>query len=75
MTTSRHHTQPDLFGQIPVTIDECLTWIEAIAPRWAGSTPDKLARYIITWDVPSKVAHAKAAGNWPPNSTDLLNDQ
>ena len=54
--------QPDLFGQVPVTVPECLAWVEAVAPRWAGSSPEKLARYITTWDVPRKVAEAKRRG-------------
>ena len=66
-TTRRtmHTPDPrDLFGEIPVTVTECLIWVEAVAPRWAESSPQKLARYITEWNVPAKIQAAKAQGNF-----------
>lgn len=54
----------DLFGEIPVTVAECLQWVEAVAPRWACSSPEKMARYILAWNVPEKVARAKEQGDF-----------
>ena len=54
--------QLDLFGDYPVTVTDCLIWIEAVAPRWADSSAEKLARYITSWNVPDKIKAAKARG-------------
>ncbi len=63
MPTSRR-CSPDLFGEIPVTVPDCIAWVEAVAPRIAGLRADRLARYIIDYAVPEKIARAKAAGTF-----------
>jgi hypothetical protein len=51
----------DLFGEIPVTLPECLLWVEIVAPR-IGPDPRRIARYIVDWNVPEKVREAKRRG-------------
>lgn len=54
---------PDLFGEWVVTVPECMAWVKAVAPRWAGSS-EHMARYIVAWNVPEKIKQAKAAGHF-----------
>ena len=72
MTTIRRPAQPDLFGQIPVTIEECLQWVLTVGPPWAGASADKAARYIMEWDIAEKVARAKARGEFDAITTGHL---
>lgn len=53
----------DLFGQIPVSLDELSLWVSAIAPHYARSARS-LAYYIEHWNVATKVAEAKADGSF-----------
>lgn len=50
----------DLFGEIPVTLDEVLAWMLAVP----GIPPDspRFGRYVCTYDVPGKIAREKLAG-------------
>ena len=59
---STHPMPYDLFGQIPVTVTDCLAWIAALVPRYRDASPERLARYIRDYSIAEKVARAKAAG-------------
>lgn len=52
----------DLFGEIPVTLDDVLAWMLAVP----GIPPDspRFARYVLTYDVPAKIRQAKASGDF-----------
>jgi len=50
----------DLFGEVPVTVQECEQWVAAVAPRWYGTR--RMQFYMRDWDVPRKVAQAKLHG-------------
>lgn len=52
----------DLFGVVPVTWPEVYAWCEAVAGIPADSW--RLPYYIEYWNVPAKVAAAKAAGTF-----------
>lgn len=53
----------DLFGEIPVTEDECRAWVEAVAPRWLY--PERSYRaYVRNYDVPGKIRAAKLRGEF-----------
>ena len=51
----------DLFGEIPVTWPEVLTWCAVIAPH---ISPGRLSFYINGWNVPDKVRNAKHDGTF-----------
>lgn len=53
----------DLFGEIPVSLDDVETWLDVIAayPR----TSWRRDHYARAWNVPEKIRQAKAAGHWP----------
>jgi hypothetical protein len=51
----------DLFGQIPVTLEDVSLWVAAVAPHVISSRL-RLEHYIRSWDVATKVATAKASG-------------
>jgi hypothetical protein len=53
----------DLFGEIPVTIDDVELWLDVIPayPR----TSWRRANYAASWNVPDKIRQAKASGHWP----------
>lgn len=51
----------DLFGEVPVTEDEILSWVEAVAPRWLSSDR-AYQHYVTAWNVPDKIRAAKLAG-------------
>ncbi|SAK68327.1 hypothetical protein AWB76_04088 [Caballeronia temeraria] len=59
----RHHPQHDLFGQVPVTLDEVRQWVEAVAPAYCSSERAFL-HYVHAWQVADKVAAAKLAGTF-----------
>ncbi len=50
----------DLFGQVPVTLEEVLLWCEVVA----GIPPDspRLVNYVRGWRVVEKIQTAKLAG-------------
>lgn len=50
----------DLFGEIPVQLDELLAWMLAV-PGIAPGSP-RFVRYLIDYDVIGKVRQAKARG-------------
>ena len=50
----------DLFGEIPVTWPEVLTWCERVAGIRAGSW--RLEYYVRGWNVVEKIRAAKLAG-------------
>lgn len=52
----------DLFGQVPVSVDEVLLWCETVA----GIPPDspRLAHYVRAWRVVEKIRAAKLAGTF-----------
>jgi hypothetical protein len=52
----------DLFGCIPVLWSDVLAWCQAVA-RIAPDSP-RLAAYVRAWDVPGKIARAKAEGTF-----------
>lgn len=53
----------DLFGEVPVTDDELLAWVAAVAPRWLS--PERAFRhYCATWDVAGKIRRAKVDGTF-----------
>ncbi|MBN8743454.1 MAG: hypothetical protein J0I24_04020 [Thiomonas arsenitoxydans] len=53
----------DLFGQIPVTLEDVSLWVAAVAPHVISSRL-RLEHYIKMWDVATKVATAKASGKF-----------
>jgi hypothetical protein len=53
----------DLFGEIPVTEDEIVQWVSAVAPRWL--MPERSFQgYVRGYDVIGKIRAAKAAGTF-----------
>ena len=53
----------DLFGEVPVTEDEILAWVAAVAPRWLSS--ERAYRlYVQSWNVADKIRAAKLAGTF-----------
>lgn len=52
----------DLFGQVPVTWDECYQWVAAMTPNF--DTERMRAIYIRGYNVPDKVAWAKLHGTF-----------
>lgn len=56
------HPAIDLFGEVPVTVQDCEQWVAVVAPRWYGSR--RMQYYMRDWDVPGKVARAKLAGSF-----------
>lgn len=57
----------DLFGQVPVTMDDVIAWCECVAGIPADSP--RLELYVRTYDVPGKVARAKLAGTFEELTT------
>jgi len=53
----------DLFGQIPVTLEDVSLWVAAVAPHVISSRM-RLEHYIRSWDVATKVATAKNSGTF-----------
>lgn len=54
----------DLFGEIPVSLDEIEIWIDVV-PGWPRTTcAARRARYAECWNVPAKIRAAKASGFW-----------
>ena len=72
----------DLFGEIPVTVEELIAWCEAV-PRISASSW-RFAWYVRAWDVAEKIRQAKAAGTFdaivsdraprPPTYGELLEE-
>lgn len=52
----------DLFGEIPVSLDELLVWMLAV-PGLAPTSP-RFARYVCGWNVIDKIRAAKEAGTF-----------
>lgn len=52
----------DLFGEIPVTLDELLAWMLAV-PGLAPTSP-RFAWYVRGWNVIDKIRAAKEAGTF-----------
>ncbi|WP_250479009.1 MULTISPECIES: hypothetical protein [unclassified Caballeronia] len=59
----RRHPQKDLFGQVPVTLDEVREWVEAVAPAYCSSER-AFQTYVRCWDVPGKIVQAKLSGTF-----------
>jgi hypothetical protein len=51
----------DLFGEFPVTEDDIISWVAAVAPRWL-SPEQSFRHYVHAWNVPDKIRSAKLAG-------------
>lgn len=52
----------DLFGEIPVTLDELLAWMLAV-PRLPPTSP-RFAWYVRGWNVIDKIRAAKESGTF-----------
>lgn len=52
----------DLFGEIPVKLEELLAWMLAVPGIPPGSP--RFAYYVRGWNVIEKIRQAKAAGNF-----------
>lgn len=53
----------DLFGEVPVTEDDIIAWVAAMAPRWLS--PERSFRsYVRNWNIPDKIRAAKLAGTF-----------
>lgn len=52
----------DLFGQVPVTVQDVESWLRAV-PRIDPHSP-RAAHYVRAYDVPAKIAAAKLAGTF-----------
>jgi len=53
----------DLFGQVPVTIDEVENWVKIVAPHMAHN-PNRMARYAKGYNVAEKIRQAKINGQF-----------
>ena len=49
----------DLFGQVPVTFEDCREWIARTAPRWHGARLE--CWYAVHYQVAAKVARDRLA--------------
>lgn len=58
-----HQPARDLFGEVPVTEDDLVAWVAAVAPRWLA-TERAFTNYCRSWDVPGKIRAAKQAGTF-----------
>jgi hypothetical protein len=52
----------DLFGEVPVTIDDIERWLDEFV-NFHGS-PWRSANYALSWNVADKIRAAKLAGEW-----------
>lgn len=53
----------DLFGQVVVTYEDLELWVSAIAPGFAINE-QRMAYYVLHWNVADKVRRAKLAGTF-----------
>lgn len=53
---------PDLFGEIPVSVDDVRAWMRAV-PGLAPESP-RFAHYVRTYHVIEKIQAAKRAGTF-----------
>lgn len=53
----------DLFGEVPVTLDDQRAWVKAVAPAY-GSSERSFAYYVRHWNVADKIRRAKLAGTF-----------
>lgn len=60
--TSPQNPALDLFGQVPVTVDEVVLWCLVVA-HLAPDSP-RLAYYVRAWRVVGKIQAAKLAGTF-----------
>lgn len=51
----------DLFGEVPVSIDDVLRWLEIVNFHCA---PFRVAYYVLNWNVVDKIRAAKLDGTW-----------
>lgn len=56
------HSQRDLFGEIPVSLDDLQIWIDVV-PGWPRTSPRR-AYYVKYYNVADKVKAAKISGFW-----------
>lgn len=67
--SNRLRPQPlDLFGEVPVTIDDLEAWLDHI-PRMRDASDRRRTHYATQWHIADKVRAAKLAGLWPPETT------
>ncbi len=52
----------DLFGEVPVSLDDVLLWMLAV-PQLTPESP-RFARYVVDYRVPDKIRAAKIAGTF-----------
>lgn len=52
----------DLFGDVPVTVDDVVLWCESV-PHIPPDSP-RFARYVHSWHVVEKIKAAKLAGTF-----------
>lgn len=62
----------DLFGEMPVSYEECREWVRAVAPRFYESRRE--GWYIVQYQVAAKVAAWKASGRPMPQPDARLPD-
>ncbi len=53
----------DLFGQVPVTLDDLQTWVKVKAPHMA-SNAWRFQHYVKAWNVADKIRAAKIDGSF-----------
>ncbi|MDR5883625.1 hypothetical protein [Caballeronia sp. LZ032] len=53
----------DLFGEVVVTYDDLILWVEAVAPAYASSQR-AFDHYVKAWAVADKVRRAKMYGTF-----------
>ena len=58
----------DLFGEVPVTVDDLYLWCAVVAPRIAARNLDYYVKY---WDVAGKIRAAKRNGRFDELEAEL----
>ena len=53
----------DLFGEVPITVDDLHAWVAAVAPGFSLSA-SRCRYYIERWNVAEKVRRAKLDGTF-----------
>lgn len=56
-------TPTDLFGEIPVLLEEIEIWIDVV-PGWPRTLSSRRRYYAQAWNVADKIRAAKASGFW-----------
>lgn len=53
----------DLFGDIPVSLEEIEIWLDTV-PRFSRDSPRR-KHYALYWNIPEKIKAAKRDGKFP----------